>query len=465
MLLYISPFCTVFSPTKVKVLIYLVHFCLILSKHTQKVCCPLMAGQEGKPNNGRQVQPRRQEIKLVQKEDARQVSFSKRRKGLFKKASELATLCGVDVAIMVNSPAGRPYTFGSPDVDTIFNRFLYDNPDQPNQRSAPFNNEYHQQIAMINNLNQQFVGLSTQLDAANFRRALLKDRLKRAASAAPECNLAEKIDELQIDELRRLFDTLCKTKERLVARQNEINQAEGASSSSRADANIANYSGQQYSLIVGNNSSSVEGSLPTDSVQTNQTNIGTIEQRMLSSIPPSLNINPGAGMDLTLNPGLVPLSGGANNALMPPLSGISFGPFTSHMGTQNPHTGSNINANQLFFDRDAFGPSQSYGMSNTMSYNVNSNIFQPNNPLERTNYGLTQINSNSMEGFFGPSSSIIQEQFFGATDSLEQNLLGPGFGSGTLDQAGPSSPSMNNLILGPGESNPIDPEETESWSN
>nr|AIZ95438.1 MADS42 [Apostasia odorata] len=59
------------------------------------------------------------EIKKIENEDARLVSFSKRRSGLFNKASCLATLCGVDVAVVVFSPAGTPYSFGSPRVEMI----------------------------------------------------------------------------------------------------------------------------------------------------------------------------------------------------------------------------------------------------------------------------------------------------------------------------------------------------------
>ncbi|KAH0464097.1 hypothetical protein IEQ34_006883 [Dendrobium chrysotoxum] len=64
------------------------------------------------------------EIKLIEKEENRQVCFSKRRQGLFKKASELSILCGAEVAAVVFSPAGKPYFFGNPSVDHVLRRFL-----------------------------------------------------------------------------------------------------------------------------------------------------------------------------------------------------------------------------------------------------------------------------------------------------------------------------------------------------
>ncbi|XP_020686494.1 MADS-box protein AGL24-like [Dendrobium catenatum] len=64
------------------------------------------------------------DIKLIEKEENRQVCFSKRRKGLFKKASELSTLCGAEVAVVVFSLTGKPYCFGHPSVDHVLRRFL-----------------------------------------------------------------------------------------------------------------------------------------------------------------------------------------------------------------------------------------------------------------------------------------------------------------------------------------------------
>ncbi|KAK4379038.1 hypothetical protein RND71_000900 [Anisodus tanguticus] len=48
------------------------------------------------------------------------VTFSKRRKGLFKKAKELESMTGSRVASVVFSPTGRPYTCG--DVNSAIER-------------------------------------------------------------------------------------------------------------------------------------------------------------------------------------------------------------------------------------------------------------------------------------------------------------------------------------------------------
>ncbi|KAL2483449.1 agamous-like MADS-box protein AGL61 [Forsythia ovata] len=52
------------------------------------------------------------EIKKITKQSSKMVTFSKRRKGLFKKAQELQSKTGTSIALIVFSPANRPYTHG-----------------------------------------------------------------------------------------------------------------------------------------------------------------------------------------------------------------------------------------------------------------------------------------------------------------------------------------------------------------
>ncbi|TKY51061.1 Agamous MADS-box protein AGL62 [Spatholobus suberectus] len=76
--------------------------------------------KQRKKNTGR----KKIEIKKLDKASNKQVTFSKRRTGLFKKASELCILCNVYVAIIVFSPADKLFCFGHPDIDTIISRYL-----------------------------------------------------------------------------------------------------------------------------------------------------------------------------------------------------------------------------------------------------------------------------------------------------------------------------------------------------
>ncbi|PHT27794.1 hypothetical protein CQW23_32617 [Capsicum baccatum] len=66
------------------------------------------------------------EIVEMKNESNMQVTFSKRRASLFKKASELCTLCGAEIAIVVFSPgkANKIYSFGHPSVELLVDTFL-----------------------------------------------------------------------------------------------------------------------------------------------------------------------------------------------------------------------------------------------------------------------------------------------------------------------------------------------------
>ncbi|CAL9022731.1 unnamed protein product [Prunus brigantina] len=67
----------------------------------------------------------RQKVDMVKMENDShlQVTFSKRRSGLFKKASELCTLCGAEIAIIVFSPGKKVFCFGHPGIETLLDRF------------------------------------------------------------------------------------------------------------------------------------------------------------------------------------------------------------------------------------------------------------------------------------------------------------------------------------------------------
>ena len=64
------------------------------------------------------------EMKKIEKKSSLEVTFSKRRTGLFKKAGELCVLCGAEATVIIFSPGQRAFVFGHPSVDTVINRFL-----------------------------------------------------------------------------------------------------------------------------------------------------------------------------------------------------------------------------------------------------------------------------------------------------------------------------------------------------
>ncbi|KAH0975298.1 hypothetical protein GBA52_017197 [Prunus armeniaca] len=57
------------------------------------------------------------ELKRIENPTSRQVTFSKRRNGLLKKAFELSVLCDAEVALIILSPSGKICQFASHDIN------------------------------------------------------------------------------------------------------------------------------------------------------------------------------------------------------------------------------------------------------------------------------------------------------------------------------------------------------------
>nr|AQM52287.1 SVP2 [Monotropa hypopitys] len=62
------------------------------------------------------------QIKKISNATARQVTFSKRRRGLIKKAEELSVLCDADVALIIFSSAGKFFEYSSSSMKRILER-------------------------------------------------------------------------------------------------------------------------------------------------------------------------------------------------------------------------------------------------------------------------------------------------------------------------------------------------------
>ncbi|CDP16365.1 unnamed protein product [Coffea canephora] len=63
------------------------------------------------------------EIKKIENANSRQVTFSKRRNGLLKKAYELGVLCDAEVAVIIFSNTGKLFEFASSSMPQIIARY------------------------------------------------------------------------------------------------------------------------------------------------------------------------------------------------------------------------------------------------------------------------------------------------------------------------------------------------------
>ncbi|KAE8668362.1 Agamous-like MADS-box protein AGL62 [Hibiscus syriacus] len=146
----------------------------------------------------------RQKVEMVKMKNNSnlQVTFSKRRSGLFKKASELCTLCGVEIGIIVFSPGNKVFSFGHPEIGNVIDRYANGNP--PDNSSALHIMEAHRN-AHVRELNMQLTELVNQTEVEKQRGEELS-RLRRSSQGqywweAP-------VEELSPPHLRQLKSVL-----------------------------------------------------------------------------------------------------------------------------------------------------------------------------------------------------------------------------------------------------------------
>ncbi|KAI3958808.1 hypothetical protein MKX01_023484 [Papaver californicum] len=163
-----------------------------------------------KPSMGRQ----KIEIKRIEKEDARQVTFSKRRGGLIKKAHELCTLCGAEIAIIVFSPAGKPFSFIHPEA--VIDRYLSGNSLQDNMAPTPLVSA--RRDAKIRELNKEYTEALNKLEAEKKRGAALK-KIKKASRKQ---FWWDPIDDLGVHELEQLSGAIDELKHQVTERADEL---------------------------------------------------------------------------------------------------------------------------------------------------------------------------------------------------------------------------------------------------
>ncbi|CAA2978716.1 truncated transcription factor CAULIFLOWER A-like [Olea europaea subsp. europaea] len=63
------------------------------------------------------------ELKRIENPSSRQVTFSKRRNGLLKKAFELSVLCDAEVSLLIFSPSGKLFQFSSHDMQRTIAKY------------------------------------------------------------------------------------------------------------------------------------------------------------------------------------------------------------------------------------------------------------------------------------------------------------------------------------------------------
>ncbi|KAL5565415.1 hypothetical protein UlMin_028579 [Ulmus minor] len=89
------------------------------------------------------------QMRRIENPTSRQVTFSKRRSGLLKKAFELSVLCDAEVALLIFSPRGKLYEFASASMQSTIERYRMQTNDSPNSNNTVDQNMQNEAAAMM----------------------------------------------------------------------------------------------------------------------------------------------------------------------------------------------------------------------------------------------------------------------------------------------------------------------------
>ncbi|KAM7479082.1 hypothetical protein LguiA_027295 [Lonicera macranthoides] len=144
------------------------------------------------------------EMKKIEELNHRQVTFSKRRSGLFKKASELCILTGAEIAIIVNSPGKRVFAFGHPTVDSVVDRYLAGISDVDGDSKV---------CLPVHEFNEDYSRIARELEAEKKRKEMILDSKKVNNNVESEVYWWEEpVEELGLEELELFVESLEKLK-------------------------------------------------------------------------------------------------------------------------------------------------------------------------------------------------------------------------------------------------------------
>ena len=161
-------------------------------------------------------------IKKIEETTSRQVTFSKRRTGLFKKASELCVLTGAEMAVLVQSPGGHCYAFGHPSVDAVIDRYMKYN---TNDDTASKSNDAlmsPKQPSLIE-ANQHYADLSKELEMEKRKHELIQQEKIGKSSELPW--YMQDTEGMEVEAHEQFLAALVELRRKVIVRANDLANA------------------------------------------------------------------------------------------------------------------------------------------------------------------------------------------------------------------------------------------------
>ncbi|TVU00160.1 hypothetical protein EJB05_54418, partial [Eragrostis curvula] len=152
-------------------------------------------GEAGADGKGKKKTMGRQKIEMkpIESMEKRQVCFSKRRAGLFKKASDLSVLCGAHVAVVAYSPGGKPFVFGHPSAQALIDRFTDASSSEPATAAAAAAPVHP---ALLEEFSRDADLLAKAIDAEASRKKALDAATRQAGVWTGDADVSRSLPEL-----------------------------------------------------------------------------------------------------------------------------------------------------------------------------------------------------------------------------------------------------------------------------
>ncbi|KAJ1702997.1 hypothetical protein LUZ63_002776 [Rhynchospora breviuscula] len=140
------------------------------------------------------------EMKRIENPTSRQVTFSKRRSGLLKKAFELSVLCDAEVGLIVFSPRGKLYEFSSTSMPKTIERYKSHSKDSVS---------HHNRVTEQN------------IQQLKFEAAALQKKIE-FLEASKKKLLAENLESCSIEELHQTEAKLEQSLQKIRGKKNQL---------------------------------------------------------------------------------------------------------------------------------------------------------------------------------------------------------------------------------------------------
>ncbi|KAI0499091.1 hypothetical protein KFK09_019992 [Dendrobium nobile] len=191
------------------------------------------------------------QIRKINNATARQVTFSKRRRGLFKKAEELSILCDAEVGLIVFSSTGKLFEFSSSSMKQIIEKQNMQSrnlskQDQPSNDLQLENSDYERLSKQLEEANRQLRNMrgddlqDLTIEELQQLEKTLETGLRRVLRRKGE-QIMEQINDLQKKGLQLMEENTClrqqvvemsKMGKQIVAESENVLHEEGQSSDS-----------------------------------------------------------------------------------------------------------------------------------------------------------------------------------------------------------------------------------------